>query len=126
MSCATAARCLWAFGFIALPASSAASGYGNSRRRDVSDLQMTAPAPLEANPVFARAGNPPPPRKPGPFRIVANAMARLRGRIDDLTRRADEIDASRRGYFKRLDVIEARLRDMDKRAAPPAQVKQVF
>jgi hypothetical protein len=73
--------------------------------------------------IFARAGaDDRPPQKPGPFRIVQQAMAGLAARIDELTRRTDAINVSRTGWFKRLDLLEAKVRDLNKRVvgeAPP-------
>jgi hypothetical protein len=77
------------------------------------------------NEIVARTGSGEQPDRPGPFRVIQRALAAIHGRIGELSGRLESFDSSRRGWFSRLDRVEAQIRHLNKRIIDEAPVMKL-
>jgi hypothetical protein len=77
--------------------------------------------------LVARAGRDDSAPRPGPIRIIQRCFAALKARVDALAQSVDAIESSRMGWAKRLDIVDARIRAVDKRTGgPPPPIRTLM
>ena len=77
------------------------------------------------NEIVSRTGSGEQPDRPGPFRVIQRALVAIHTRLSELSGRLESFDSSRRGWFSRLDRVEAQIRHLNKRIIDEAPVMKI-